>query len=108
MLYNEAILKAKQYKLNEWDFKTLDGFIFAVEFFEEEEICKKREKQYIEDLKGHSFNHHYECRNCQINQRVFYDCRYKFSCKDIQYLLESGKLNLEQITEKMKSYSRYV
>lgn len=105
MTYQEAKKKANLYGLNEWDFKTLDGFIFAVEFFEEEAIKIKREQEYQISLKGHKFGYDRKC-SCGFPLYDYFSLKehQRPSCYETKMLLERLKNDTKELIESLKGY----
>lgn len=101
MTYQEAKKKANLYGLNEWDFKTLDGFIFAVEFFEEEAIKIKREQEYQISLKGHRFSPERKC-SCGFSLYDYFSLKpnQRPSCNETKMLLERLDIGIKELREK--------
>lgn len=103
MNYKEAKQKSSIYNLNEWDFKTVEGFIFAVEFFEEEALKIKREKEYQISLKGHKFGYDKRC-SCGFSLYDYFSLReqQRPSCYETKMLLERLDIGIKELIERSK------
>lgn len=103
MNYKEAKQKSSIYNLDEWDFKTVEGFIFAVEFFEEEALKIKREKEYQISLKGHKFEYNRKC-SCGFSLYDYFSLRehQRPSCYETKMLLERLDIGIKELIERSK------
>lgn len=96
MNYFEAKSLSLRYHLDEWDFKTKVGFIFAVEFFHEEWLKEQEEKRIKENLNGHSFDRDKFCIFCGIsNYRYYLD--HQVDCVSVVEGLKRG-INLNELS----------
>jgi len=102
MTYQEAQQKAPKYNINEWDFGTVEGFVFAVEFFEREVFKKQQLELAKEKLNGHNFYPNRRCIYCGVDELVFYNCKYGFSCQEIQLVLNHG-VTIDVIEKRMRN-----
>jgi hypothetical protein len=105
MTYQEAQQKAPKYNITEWDFGTVEGFVFAVEFFEKEALRKQQLELAKQKLNGHNFHPNRRCIYCGVSELVFYNCIHSFSCETIRLTLNRG-VPLDTIEKRMREECR--